>query len=61
MTEQHRCRWLIPTAFLIIAIVTFGRAHAAHALGQPRGVQSCDRNGNCHWCEYVGNGTYDCR
>jgi hypothetical protein len=33
----------------------------AHSMGQPRGVQSCDRNGNCHYCTYVGNGTYDCR
>jgi len=36
-------------------------APVSYAMGQPRGVQSCDRQGNCHWCTYVGNGTYDCR
>lgn len=35
--------------------------HNGEAMGGPRGVQSCDRQGNCRWCEYVGNGTWDCR
>ena len=45
---------------LTLALSTCG-GHPAFAMGQPRGVQSCDRQGHCHWCEYVGNGTYDCR
>jgi len=36
-------------------------AGTAHAMGSPRGVASCDRAGHCHQCQYVGNGTWDCR
>jgi hypothetical protein len=56
--------------FVILYIVTFIVLYIAlykllvfpaHSMGQPRGVQSCDHHGNCHYCAYVGSGTYACR
>ena len=43
---------------MIYAVVMVSRP--AGAMGGPRGVQCCDRQGNCHWATNQGGGTWKC-